>query len=153
MVDRFFERIPDLRLKAVDASSELGGAQVAWEQAERELVAYRDAESALGDHFIAGLETRRAALAEAEAHLTELREAAGLGQILDVTTLRGSWEQMTIPERRQVLAGAMDAIFLRRVGQRNMPVGERSLILWRGQAPADLPSLSRRGFEPREFLW
>jgi len=153
IVERFFERIPDLRLKAVDASSELAAAQEAWERAERELIAYRDAESALGAHFLAGLESRKVMLEEAEAHLADLREAAGLGEVLDLATLRSSWPELSVAERRQVLAGAIDAVFLRRVGQRNVPVGERAIVLWRGEAPADLPSLSRRGFEPREFVW
>ncbi len=151
VLEQFWARVPDLWVEAVDESAERGEAHRAWEQAERELVAYRDTESALGPHFRAGLESRRAALEEAEAHLADLRQASGPIDGAELVGLRDSWDGLTVPEQREILAGAIDAVFLRSVGRRNVPIGERAVVLWRGEAPVDLPSLSQRGFTPRVF--
>lgn len=150
---QFFDRIPDFRLSAVGASDEIAEAQIAREQAELELIAYRDAESALGPHFLPGLAERVQALEGAELRLSEARRAAGVAELPDVETLRGAWSGMTLQERRQVLSGGIDAVFLRSVSRRNTLIGERAIVLWRGEAPDDLPSLSRRSFTPRPFVW
>lgn len=153
VVETFFDRIPDLRLAAVRANDELDAAKRVRERAELELVAFRDAESVLGTHYLPGLAERVRILDAAEARVLELQRAAGLDALPDVVTLHEAWEQMSLSQRRRVLSGGMDAVFLRSVRRRNVPIGERAVVLWRGEAPDDLPSLSRRGFTPREFRW
>jgi hypothetical protein len=55
-----------------------------------------------------------------------------------------AWPDLTVREKRDLMSTAIDAVFLRPVrGSGNQVViADRVLILWRGEAPADLP---RRG--------
>jgi site-specific DNA recombinase len=55
---------------------------------------------------------------------------------------RDHYLALSLAERREVLAGFIDTVFVRRSrgrGRNVDPIDERSRILWRGQAPADLP--------------
>ncbi len=60
-------------------------------------------------------------------------------------------------DRRKVLAGFIDVVFLRRSlggrGRHARPVSERSLILWRGEGPSDLPRRRRFDGPVRSFDW
>jgi site-specific DNA recombinase len=131
------------------------------EESERELVAYRDTPgivTAVGGQssFLEGLQSRAQTLSEARAKLAEAAEQATLGGAAELTAggLIEAWPTLTTGEKRRLLSAAIDAVFLRpgRGSGRVVPIEERALILWRGEAPADLP---RRGHRVplASFVW
>lgn len=156
VVERFFAQIDSLGAMRENSSSGIAKAQKRRDGAERELVAYRD-ESLIdvigSEAYLDGLRIRAAALDEAEAALARARDDAGLAEIPDVATLRETWPDLTIPEQRQLLSAAIDCIFLRSVDQANVPVSDRALILWRGEAPSSLPGPGRRIGELTPYEW
>lgn len=153
VVEQFFERIPEIRLEGVEANAELVAAENVLADAEAALIAYRDAEDVLGRYFRDGLTERMRAVDVAQARVGELRRGAQLVDLPEVAELRTLWGELTIAERREVLSHEIDAVFLRSVSRRNAPIGERAVILWRGEAPDGLPSKSTRGVVPQPFLW
>jgi hypothetical protein len=52
-----------------------------------------------------------------------------------------------------MVAGAIDAVFLRRPPQRGADVSERACIVWRGHAEHDLPGKGRPVPPMRPFAW
>jgi site-specific DNA recombinase len=129
--------------EAIDQAS----AQV--QAAELELESYRDttAVSVLGRaSFEAGLESRAQELDRARRELGETRERSALAETIALTP--GDplevWPTLSIAEKRTLLTAAIDAVVIKKArgSGRSVPVEERALILWRGQAPDDLP---RRG--------
>jgi DNA invertase Pin-like site-specific DNA recombinase len=111
--------------------------------AERELEAWvnEPALTQLGrELYLAGLQTRQTAVDETRAALAELRGPGDQAALPDDVELRKLWPTLTVAERRRLLARGIDAVMLR-PGHR---LDERTLILWRGQAPADLPARGRR---------
>jgi site-specific DNA recombinase len=75
----------------------------------------------------------------AEAELNRLD--ARVGAVAEGLT-REHYLALPVPERREVLAGFIDTVFVRRSrgrGRNVDPIDERTRILWRGQAPDDLP--------------
>jgi len=49
---------------------------------------------------------------------------------------------LSIEEKRRLLTAGIDAVMLRQ--GKTLPIEERALVLFRGQAPAGLPSRGRR---------
>jgi site-specific DNA recombinase len=143
---------PDGALAEASVSSTgLESAVALVEEAERELAAYRDdaVVSVIGrEAFLAGLEKRAAAVEAARRELAELRNRSLFTETISLTpsNLIEAWPELTIAERRQILTAAIDAVFIRSVrgSGRQRPVGERVMILWRGEAPDDLPRRGRR---------
>lgn len=157
VVEQFFARIGDIQRRGVRTDQRLVEAEREVTAARAELAAYRDSEAAaiLGDDFGAGLRTRAERVRTAEARLAVLRDQAGVAELGGVRSLRTEWDGFSVAERRQLLASAIDAVFLRRVGQANVPISSRALILWRGEAPDDLPGrgYGRWATEIRPFDW
>ncbi|HTE60022.1 MAG TPA: hypothetical protein VK631_06695 [Solirubrobacteraceae bacterium] len=60
---------------------------------------------------------------------------------LVVHTSRG---EPNVAARQRALRLVIDAVMLRSIGQGSMPIGDRTVILKRGAAPADLPRRGRR---------
>ena len=149
----FFAHVGAERLRGAAATDELKAALADQAEAEAELDAYRDSGAAaiLGDRFAEGLRVRAEAVAEADKLVGVLSERLGLVEV--VAEIEAEWPGMSVSERREVLHGAIDAVFLRSVGQVNVPISERALILWRGEGPDDLPGPGRRGIAPRPFEW
>lgn len=112
-------------------------------EAELELEAFLAASVVdLGrDIYRAGLELRQRAVDEAQASLDVLAARTASAGAPAVADLEATWPDLTVGERRRILTAGIDAIMLRRG---NMPIGERSLIMWKGEAPADLPRRGRR---------
>ena len=91
--------------------------------------------------------------------------AAGRAEIIawhtDLDVSGGTMERPGLDAAmRAVRSGAAEGIvvakidrFARSLGGALDAIAERAVVLWRGEAPDDLPSLSRRGFTPREFRW
>jgi hypothetical protein len=80
-----------------------------------------------------------AAMRTAEAELDRLNAQVGMGA---EGLTREHYLALPQPDRREVLAGFIDCVMVRRSrgrGRNVDPVGDRARILWRGQAPADLP--------------
>lgn len=109
---------------------------------DAELAAWRDATSirALGeDIYVAGLQTRISRREAAHAAVLEAQQATGGHSRIPLD--REAFENRSRDQQRRYVAGAIDVVFLR--GGR-MPIHERTLILWRGQGPDDLPGRGRR---------
>jgi len=99
----------------------------------------RAARRKLGAEWHDWLDTYLAAVREAEAELRQLdsRSSAAL-----VGLTRDHYLALPTDDRREVLAGFLDAVMVRRSrgrGRNVDPIDRRTRILWRGDAPADLP--------------
>jgi hypothetical protein len=155
VVESFFNGLGDVLAEAVRSSADLRELEEQVKLANAELVAYRDsaAVDVLGaESFRAGLETRSSVLSAAQETLEAARDAAGTADLPDAATLRGIWGDLDVADRRHLLHRGMDAIFVRRVGQANVPIADRALILWRGEGPDDLPGPGRK-LDVRSFDW
>lgn len=64
-----------------------------------------------------------------------------------------AWEDLTHDELHTIVAGAVDAVFLRRAPQRGADVSERACIVWRGHGEDDLPGKGRPVAPLRPFAW
>lgn len=118
------------------------------EEAERELSAYNETEAAslIGQAaFLAGLGVRAAKLEQTRSELALARDRTPL-TLPAMGDLVEDWPALTIVERRRLLSAAIDGIFVRasRGSGRQVPIEERVVILWRGEAPDDLPRRGRR---------
>jgi site-specific DNA recombinase len=133
--------------EAVASTKALDAAVTSLEDAEAELALYRDANliSVIGkDAYLEGLEARAEVVRVAQAKLSEARQQTAMSGH-NVTTsgdLIEAWPTLTIAEKRALLTASLDAIFIRSNGGSNTPVADRTLLLWRGEGPDDLP---RRG--------
>ncbi len=145
--------------QAVADTEQVEAATRRVEAAEAELEAYRDDTlvSVIGRlAYHAGLEKRAAAVDAARAELAEARRRSQLAELLPETpgSLSDAWSELSVAERRTILRAAIDAVMLRPVrgGGRHIPIAERALIFWRGEAPVDLP---RRGHRVplAPFVW
>jgi hypothetical protein len=79
------------------------------------------------------------AVRRAEGDLERLNAQEGVSM---VGMARDHYLSLPSDDRRQVLAGFVDAVMVRRSkgrGRNTDPVERRVHVLWRGQAPADLP--------------
>jgi len=131
-------RVDDLERELVDA--------------EAQLRAYRDdtrIADVLGrERYVEGLKVRADAVDDATRSLAEAQTTAprGVGRA-EMTQL---WPDPEVRDRQALLASFIDAVFLR--SGKGLPIDRRALILWRGQAPDDLPTRGRRvPLEP--FVW
>jgi DNA invertase Pin-like site-specific DNA recombinase len=110
------------------------------ESAEEELVIYRDANliSIIGQEaYVAGLAERQRTLDQARAQLDDARRTT---LSLPTQDVPGLWANATTAERRAFLAAAIDAVVVSRATRPGRAAfHERIGILWRGQAPVDLP--------------
>jgi DNA invertase Pin-like site-specific DNA recombinase len=95
------------------------------------------------DVYLAGLVDRQGRVDEARETLqSALAAAVGpLGDIPDVVHLRALWPELGVAERRRLLTAGLDAIVL--FAGRDS-IEERTLALFHGEAPADLPARGRR---------
>lgn len=128
-------------------------ARAALARAETEMESFRDAESAITDLgtsvYLDGLEARVEARDAAHQAFTDLFQASQAADAInEVVKLRDEWIRLDVTDQQELLASAIDVIFLRR--GRGIPISDRALILWRGQGPTDLPRRAKpqplRGF-------
>lgn len=88
----------------------------------------------------------------AEAELDRVTLQAG---VVETGLTRDLYLALPIDERREVLAGFVDVVFVRRSrgrGRHVDPMDRRVCVLWRGQGPTDLPR-RRVANEIRSFDW
>jgi site-specific DNA recombinase len=112
----------------------------------REFASDTTARRLLGEDYHAAMEARASAVEAAEAALAEIdrgREQEALAQL--------SWDSLDPGETREVLAGALDAVYVRR--GRGLPVEERACLVWAGELDEDAPSRGRAAETLRSFEW
>jgi DNA invertase Pin-like site-specific DNA recombinase len=103
--------------------------------------------------------TVREALGEAAYHAAIRSRAQGVTNARDTlrslasntVTLEGieTWDSLSVDERRRILAGAIDAVFIRR----GSGVDDRSLIVWAGDLEGNLPTEGRRNGPLTPYVW
>lgn len=100
----------------------------------------------LGSGYHAALETRANAVSAIESEWIALdrdREQVESAEI--------SWDSLDRGELRDVLAGAIDAVYIRR--GRNMTAGDRACIVWAGELDDDVPARGKSVTVFRPFEW
>lgn len=154
--ERFFDAIEDRPFDLHERDELIAGLRVGLERAERELAAWRDDIGILDtgrDVYVAGLKARADGRDQAQNALARVvaERSAHAAVQMDADTLRGLWPTLDISERRELLAGAIDCIFLRR--GRSVPMGQRTHICWRGERPLEMPVPARMGvIVPFDFV-
>ena len=129
---KFFPSSAD-RERAVDA---LARARGDLDEFRRDTAARRKLGAAEWHEF---LDAHLAAVREAEAELDRLNLQAGA---MEVGLSRDHYSALPRSDRREVLAGFIDTVMVRRSrgrGRNVDPIDTRARILWRGQGPVDLP--------------
>ena len=143
----FLQRYGRVAVAASNPSGAGEAARKALAVAEAELDGFvsdlRLRESLGHDRFAAQVELRAQAVRDAQARV-QAEEPAGL------VVAPETWDQLTVLERRQIVAAGVDAVFLRRTGQ--APVGDRLAVVWAGEGGGDLPGPGRVG-PIAEFDW
>jgi site-specific DNA recombinase len=160
LLDSYVERIfleeiarSPVEADGVTSTTTLDAAVVRLEQAEAELAVYRDSTvlTAIGKPaFVAGLQKRAADVeaARVEVAREQSTRESSVGKI-GRRGLLAAWPTLSPGERREYLAAAIDAVFIRRGDPRSrgdrVDVAPRVHIAWRGEAPlATLPGRGRR---------
>jgi DNA invertase Pin-like site-specific DNA recombinase len=130
----FLEQLDQEPLGAVGepAGGTLDAALTALNAAELELNEYRDANliSVVGkDAYIAGLASRQAALDAARQAVTDANVTAGPAP--GIADLGAVWPELTVAERRHLLASVIDRVVVAKAETRKRtPVGERVSVVW-----------------------
>jgi site-specific DNA recombinase len=133
----------------------VGGAEDADEIAARlaeargELEAFANDLSArrlLGGGYHLALETRANAVSAIEAEWSALDARQGRAAASEI-----SWDSLDRGELREVLAGALDAVYVRR--GRNMVVEDRACLVWAGELDDDVPARGKAATVFRPFEW
>jgi site-specific DNA recombinase len=113
------------------------------ETAQAELEDFRldtAARSKLGDEWHHWLDVYLGKVRDAGNKLERLDELRGIAGSEGLA--RDHYLTLPTDERREVLSGFLDAVFVRRSrgrGRHTTPTPERTRILWRGEGPTDLP--------------
>jgi hypothetical protein len=149
LVDVVESYIEDLIVSEIDGiarlvpdSSERDSAAARLARAREDLDDFRRDRAArrkLGADWHDWLDEYLRAVREAEAAIADLDQRVGVAVAgLTGDHLRG----LGVDERREVFGGFIDCVFVRRSrgrGRHVDPVERRVRVLWRGQAPSDLP--------------
>jgi DNA invertase Pin-like site-specific DNA recombinase len=132
-------------------------AQETLESAETALERYRDRSGAMTvltpENFAGGLAKRQADVEVAAVGLASSRRANGPAGLHD-PGIESRWPEMSIAERRAVIEGHLDCIF---IDPGPTPVVRRARVCRRGQGPTDLPRRGSpigevRSFDPGECI-
>jgi site-specific DNA recombinase len=136
----------DVVAEAQAATTELDRALELLDQADAELAAFAEGEAVtiLGAQvFERGLRARRARVDDAQAAVLSARtNVASVGRLTSGDVV-DAWPELTRAERRELVAAALDAVVVwpHRSGG---PVSSWTLLVPRGDGPADLPRTGRR---------
>lgn len=98
------------------------------------------------ERYYAAMEARVEEVDKAEKEV----EALGGGR-QSLPPTRIDWESLTREELREVLGGAIDAVFVRQ--GRGLPVEKRAVIVWAGELDDDVPTRGRTPIALRAFAW
>jgi site-specific DNA recombinase len=147
----FLRRYGDIELAGHEASDAIEKATARVAALERQLDETANDDKlqlAIGhERYVAKLERIAANLDEARAEQAEAKRSA-FGLAAPDTAI---WDTLSISEKRRVLAEGIDTVFLRRTGLAS--ISDRALILWRGEAPDDLPGRGVPPVTPTPFNW
>lgn len=147
------EHLEGLQVRAHVDDAPLRSAVVEEADAVADLEAFRDDERIVGvlgqDAFVAGLQVRADRVSDARAVLAEIRAQHSPSGV-DAAEILKAWATLDVLEKRKVLAATIDTVLLRRG---RVGIEERALILWRGEAPDDLPRRGVLRVAPRPFVW
>jgi hypothetical protein len=140
----FLRRYGGIELAGQEATSALQAASAEVATLERQLDELADPRL----HRLYGHEKLISMGEQVAGDLEEARQAQRTARQdvfgLDVPSA-DIWAELSTAERRRVLAEGLDCVMLRR----GSSVADRSLILWRGEAPDKLP---RRGLAPAPLV-
>lgn len=160
VVEQFKAHLRRTTGRALPSSGELSAARELLADAETELrlfnedVAGAQRLRALG-LFDSAFDARVSAVEEARSEVDRLTLQAvgsGLGDLARWQFDIDAWWDAASPDaRKAALASAIDCVFVR--GPGGGDVAERTLILWRGEAPEDLPRRGRQNGPLRAFDW
>lgn len=152
VVGEFFRAVADMRATPAADDGALADLEAAAATAHEALTAFRDDPrivATLGvDSFAEGLAVRQQALDGALDALGDARRDLDARQ-LPVADLRSLWPSLDTGERRRLLAGAIEGVFVKRGRGRYGDVADHVLISWHGEG-IEVPRRGKR--EPRELL-
>jgi site-specific DNA recombinase len=142
-------QMADEALTVQHDSEALQSATEKLSEAEAELAAFAadlTLRRVLGGGYHAAVEARAAAVNQAQAELQRALAPAFGGEAIE------SYDDLPVEDRRRILGSSIDAVIVKRDDAR-VPIEERVTILWRGEAPEDLPRRGRdngpvRAYEP-----
>jgi DNA invertase Pin-like site-specific DNA recombinase len=145
--DAFRSEMAGTRLVAAEAGTKIEQAQDQLARLEAELATFaadttvREALGAAAYH--AAIQSRADGVAAARETLRSLSTST--------TTLAGveTWDSLSVDERRRILGGAIDAVFIRR----GSGADDRSLIVWAGDLKGDLPTGGRGNGPITSYAW
>lgn len=141
----------EVRAEPVASTDELAHLAEAVASAESELDAFMldlGNRERYGARFETYLDARLRALEDAEAAY-----ASAAARVPSTPIAPLSWDDLDPDELHTVVAGAIDAVFIRRPPRRGADVAERACIAWRGQGEDDLPGKGRAVAPIRGFEW
>jgi hypothetical protein len=148
VVKQFFAHLDAFHVRAVD-TAELEAARVDVEtrtgEVERLAAVVPTSAVGIAAHQEA-LSATESALADAEDRLHQLTASlAASGP--DVRELEADWPSLTLDEKREILRAGIDAVLVRRASSRTakLPVSDRILVVFRGQAAGGLVDNGRSG--------
>ena len=151
--DLFFEHAGERVATAEQRDLDVDRCERDLAEADAQLAAYRDDERILGvlgtERYVEGLRVRVAAAETAASAFAELQGARDRS-LPGRAELSALWPELAVNERQRLLGSFIDAIFLR--SGKRLSIDCRALVLWRGQAPDDLPARGRR-VALRRFDW
>lgn len=157
VVEQFFAYIENPVLHPTVETTDFAALTARWKRAQDELEAFvsdLEAQDIMGrEAWLVGVSSRRDAVVLARQGMDVARvEATGVDPP-PVADLQMWWNSLPVGSKRRYLKVAIDAVMIQTVGGRTtVPVEDRSRILWRGQAPVDLPRRGRTNvIRPFEF--
>jgi len=149
MADPLESYVEEMVLSEIDGvailvpdSRERDRARGGVEQARSDLDGFRQDRAArrkLGTEWHDWLDDYMRALREAEATLDRIQAQSGA---VAAGLTRDHYLDLAPDERREVLTGFIDCVFVRRSpgrGRNSDPIEVRTRVLWRGEGPTDLP--------------
>jgi site-specific DNA recombinase len=145
--DAFRSEMAGTRLVAAETGTKIEQAQDQLARLEAELATFaadttvREALGAAAYH--AAIQSRADGVAAARETLRSLSTSTA--------TLAGveTWDSLSVDERRRILGGAIDAVFIRR----GSGADDRSLIVWAGDLKGDLPTGGRGNGPITSYAW
>jgi DNA invertase Pin-like site-specific DNA recombinase len=129
-------------------TDELNVARQDLADAEFELSEYLEAVNTADigrEAYAKGARERQARIDTAVARLADVQRTLG-GPNLQPQHLLDAWDDLDVDEKREILVASIDCVvvFPVRGSGKQVPVEDRALIVWHGQAPADLPGRGKR---------
>lgn len=153
VTEEFFRLVGDVELESAGDGDALRLAEAELGQAESELSAFLELESALGgEEFVIAAKARKRKVDDARRQLAEVRKEMGGQTIPPVATLRDEWPKLSRAERRVMIASVVGCVMARRQPRLTPTADRLRVIPATDMGGIDLP---RKGGAPalRPFSW